>query len=135
MAWIRKQDILPGKMDKKKLSDAGMALVLIMLLAGLFSRNVLFYKIAIPVLLLNMIIPQIYYPFAWIWYSLSNFLAIFVSRMLLSVIYLVLVVPIGLFRKLTGNDNLNLRKFKKGQKSVMKLREYTFLPEDLPRPY
>jgi hypothetical protein len=135
MAWINKKDILPGKMDKKKLTDAGMALVLIMLLVGFFSRNVLFYKLAIPVLLLNMAVPQIYYPFAWIWYTLSNFIAIFISRILLSVIYLVLVVPTGTLRKLTGKDSLSLKKFKKGQESVMKQREYTFTPEDLTRPY
>ena len=135
MAWISKQEILPGKLSKKKLSDAGMALVLLILLTGFFTRNVLFYQLAVPVLLLNMAFPQIYYPFAWIWYGLSNIIGILVSRILLGVIYVILVVPVGLLRRMTGKDNLMLKAFKKDRASVMKRRDYTYTGEDLTHPY
>lgn len=135
MARISKKDILPGKMGRKKLSDAGMALVLILLLVGFFSKNALYYQVAIPVLLLNMAVPRIYFPFAWVWYSFSNLMGLGVSRILMTIIYVVLVIPIGVFRRITGKDGLGLGAFRKASVSVMKHRDHTFVPEDLERPY
>ena len=127
--------IFPGKLSKKQLTDAGMALVLILLLIGFFIRNPLFYKLAIPVLAINMIYPRIYYPFAILWFGLSNLLGSVVSRIILSVVYFIFVVPVGLIRRILGRDSLLLHKFKKDKKSVFRTRNYVFSPEDIKHPY
>ncbi len=129
------KDMIARKISKKQSGDAGSAFVLILLIIGFFTENTLFYKLAIPALLINMIEPRFYYPFGLFWYSLSNILGFFVSRILMTVIYTVLVVPVGLLRRLFGKDSLNLGKFKKERSSILKKRNYTFTSKDILNPY
>jgi hypothetical protein len=120
---------------KKQLIDSGMALVLIMLLIGFFSKNNIFYKISIPLLLINMILPKFFYPFAIVWYTITNILGGFVSKIILSLIYFILVFPVGLIRNLIGKDSLGLRNFKKNKSSSLKNRNKKFSFADLEKPY
>ena len=103
----------PKTISKKQASDTGMAIVLILLLIGLFTGNNLNYKIAIAVLVVNMVFPMIYYPFAVFWLGFSTLLGTIVSKIILSIVYIVLVVPIGLLRRILGKDTLYLKEFKK----------------------
>ena len=127
--------ILFTKISKKQAGDTGMAMVLILLLTGFFTQNNIYYKIAIPVLLINMIIPMFYYPFAIIWLGFSHLLGTIVSKIILTIIFFIFVVPVGLFRKLIGIDTLKLNKFKNGKESSMKIRNYKFSPSDIEKPY
>jgi hypothetical protein len=112
-----------------------MAIVLILLLLGLFTKNIIFYKIAIPVLVINMTVPMFYYFFAILWLGFSRLLGMIVSNILLTVIYVVMVIPVSLIRKIMGKDTLQLHEFKKGTNSVMKVRNYTFGPADIEKPF
>jgi len=112
-----------------------MAVVLILLLIGLFTDRVLFYQIGIPVLVVNMIIPKIFYPFAILWFGISGLLGDIVSRILLSVIYICIVIPVGFIRKLSGNDSLNLKKFNQSGESVMITRDHSYSASDLEKPF
>lgn len=123
------------KITKKQASDAGMALVLIFLLIGLFSQKVIFFKIAIPILIINMIVPMFFYIFAIAWFGISHLLGTIVSKILLTIIYTILVIPFGLFRRLIGKDSLLLNRFKKDNKSVFRTRNYTFSSHDIEKPY
>jgi hypothetical protein len=127
--------IFTTEISKEQAKDSGMALTLILLLLGFFLQNVIFYKIAIPILLINMIYPMFYYPFAIMWYGLSNLLGTIMSKVLLSLVFIILVIPIGLMRKLIGKDPLLLKKFKKSSKSVMKIRNQTYKVSDLEKPF
>ena len=99
--------------SKEQAKDSGMAIVLMLLVIGFFTQEVLFYKIAIPVLLVNMIVPIFYYPFAVFWFGLSNLLGTIVSKILLSIVFFSVVLPIALLRRMLGKDTLLLKKFKK----------------------
>jgi len=125
----------PKTISTKQASDTGMAAVLILLLIGLFTHNNLYYKTAIPVLVITMTFPMFYYPFAIIWLGFSTLLGTIVSKIILTIIYFMMVVPVGVFRRLLGKDALQLSKFKKGTKSVMQTRDYIFLSEDIEKPY
>lgn len=125
----------PRTISTKQAADTGMAAVLLLLLIGLFSHNNLYYKIAIPVLIMNMTFPMFYYPFAIIWLGLSQLLGTIVSKIILSIIYFILVIPVGVFRRLLGKDSLQLSQFKKGNTSVMQTRNHTFVREDIENPY
>ncbi|MFS4491339.1 SxtJ family membrane protein [Maribacter sp. 2308TA10-17] len=128
-------DYFPKTISEKQASDTGMAAVLILLLIGFFTKNVLFYKIAIPVLIINMTYPMIYYPLAVVWLGLTQLLGTFISKILLSIVYILLVIPVGIFRRLLGKDSLQLNEFKKGTNSAMKTRNYSFSSEDIEKPY
>jgi hypothetical protein len=123
------------KISKKEASDGGMAIVLILLLIGLFSGDDLYYKMAIPVLIINMIYPMFYKYFTIFWLGLSQLIGTVVSSIILTVVYLILVVPVGLIRRLLGKDSLQLRKYKKSRESVMKTRDYRFTSKDIMHPY
>ena len=112
-----------------------MAVVLIMLLIGLFTDRVIFYKLAIPILVINMIAPRFYYPFGIIWFGLSGLLGDIVSRILLTIVYFLVVFPVGIIRRLSGKDTLRLREFKRSADSVMMKRDHTYTKTDLEKPF
>lgn len=125
----------PTDISVKQNTDTGMAMVLILLLAGFFTGQVLLYKLAIPVLVVNMIYPKIFYPVAILWLGLSALLGTVMSAIILSVVYMVLVVPIGLFRRMIGKDALQLSKFNKTRDSVFSVRNHTYTAQDLENPF
>ena len=125
----------PKIISKKQASDTGMAFVLILLLVGLFTQNDLYYKIAIPVLIVNMAFPMFYYPFVVIWLGFSQLFGTVVSKIILAIVYFIIVIPVGIFRRLLGKDSLQLSQFKKSNKSAMKIRNNKFKSVDLEKPY
>lgn len=120
---------------KDQAKDSGMAIMLILMIIGLYTKNDLFYKIAFPVLLLNMIYPMFFYPFAIFWFGFANMLGTIMSKILLSVVFFVIVMPIALLRRLLGKDTLLLKEFKKSNESVMKTRNQTYVAADLEKPF
>ena len=128
-------EFFPTRITKDQAKDTGMAMVLICLIIGFFSGNDLWFKIAISVLVLNMIVPKIYCRVAVVWLGLSHLLGTVVSRILLSIIFFVLVLPVGLLRRLLAKDSLQLRKFGKGTDSVMMTRDHAYEPADIEKPY
>jgi hypothetical protein len=121
--------------SRKQCSDAGMAAVLIILLIGLFTGRVIFYQVGIPLLVINMIIPKFFYPFAILWFSLSGLIGDVLSRVILSCVYILIVIPVGFIRKLARKDPLNLRIFKRADHSVMIIRDHLFTSSDLEKPF
>ncbi len=122
-------------MSNVQCKDTGMAMTLIILILGLWLDTVLFFKIGFFLLLINMIYPKSYYPLAIIWYGLSNVLGSIMSKVLLSVVFFVIVFPIGTLRRILGKDSLKLKHFKKGTESVMKVREHEFTAGDMESPF
>ncbi len=92
--------------SNKQASDTGMAVVLILLLIAFFTKTTLYYKIAIPVLIVNMTYPKFFYPLAIVWLGFSELLGTIMSKIILTIVYVVLVVPVGLVRRLLGKDAL-----------------------------
>lgn len=129
------KSIIQKNISNKQASDSGMALVLILLIIGYFSDNLLFYYIAIPALVVNMIYPRFYHYFAILWFTFSNILGQIMSKIILTIIYILLVIPIGLIRQLAGIDNLKLSKFKKRKDSVFTNRDHSFTSKDIENPY
>ena len=129
------KDFFPKEISVKQSSDTGMAVVLILLLVGLFTQNDTYYKIAIPVLVVNMTFPKFFYPFAILWLGFSQILGTIVSKVILSIVFIVMIIPVGLMRRLLGKDTLKLFEFKKTNSSVMKSRDVYFTSEDIEKPY
>jgi len=120
---------------KDQARDSGMAIVLILLVIGLFTKDEIYYKIATGVLLMNMIFPMFYYPFAIFWFGLSGIMGSVVSKVLLFVIYLIIVLPVALWRRLLGKDTLLLKGFKRSSDSVMRSRNHVYEAADLEKPF
>jgi hypothetical protein len=124
-----------NKLTKDQCRDTGMAMVLIVLLLALAAKRDYVIFCAIGLLVLTMIAPRIFRPAAVIWFGLAHLLGMATSRVLLTIIFLVVVTPVGLVRRLLGADTLKLTSFKKGHESVMEQRNHTFSADDIVKPY
>ncbi|MES9994772.1 SxtJ family membrane protein [Desulfovibrio aminophilus] len=131
----QRHGIFSGRIDKGQAVDTGMALVLICLLLGLFRERAGWFWIAAGLLVLNMTIPTIFRPAARVWLGLAHLLGSVMSRVLLTLVFFLVVTPVGLLRQALGKDTLRLREFKKDDTSVFQTRNTTFEPADLERPY
>ena len=110
-------------------------MVLILLLVALAAKRNYVIYCAIGLLVLDMIRPQIFRPVAVIWFGLAELLGVVTSRVVLSIIFLVVITPVGLVRRLLGKDTLKLTSFKRGHESVMEERNHTFCADDIVKPY
>lgn len=135
MIKFLKEKVFPKSVSKKEASDTGMAMTLICLLLGYFTKNNTYYLAAIPTLVITMALPMFFYPFAIIWLGLTNLLGIVVSRVLLSVVYVLFLMPVGIIRRMMGKDSLNLNGFKKDKGSVMINRDIEFTVNDIKNPF
>jgi hypothetical protein len=124
-----------SSISASQVKDSGMAFVLILLIIGLIIENNIFFFIAAGSLLMNMIFPKFFFPFAFIWLGFSAILGSITSKIILLMIYLVVVLPVALVRKLMGKDTLLLRNFKKDKGSVLMTRNHLFQAEDLEKPF
>ncbi len=118
------------KMTDKQCNDAGLALVFIALLAAL-SGVAWALPTAAGLTLLLMISPRPFALWARAWFGLSHVLGTVVSKILLSVVFFAVVLPIGALRRAMGKDSMRLAQWKKGEGSVFRLREGKVGPGDL----
>lgn len=126
---------IPATISPEQAKDTGMAMVLICLLISIWNGRRQFVLAAILFLLINMIRPAIYKPLAKFWFGFSNLLGTIMSKVILTIIFIVLVVPVGLLRRLMGKDSLRLKEWKKGNNSVFRIRDHKFTSADMINPY
>ena len=115
--------------------DTGMAMVLICLLLGYFGKFPKFLPLSIALLLLTMAWPTAFRPLAGLWFGLSHLLSQVVSKIVLTLIFFLVVTPVGLIRRWLGSDSLQLGKWKKGSNSVFVERQGAIQERDLIHPY
>jgi hypothetical protein len=126
---------IPKNITRDQAKDTGMAMVLICLLIGYFGHKQSFIGAAMLLLLVDMTWPSLYRPVGRLWFGLSHVLGTVMSKVVLSILFFILVTPIGLVRRLLGSDALQLKQWKKDQSSVFKVRNHTFTAQDIQHPY
>ena len=129
------ESIIPREITIDQARDTGQAMALLCLIILIFFRQASFAGIALIVLLINMLRPQVYKPLAKWWFALSNLLSRIVPRILLGVLFYVMVTPVGLIRRVLGKDPLQLKKWKKGRESVLRERNHTLSAKDIINPF
>ncbi len=119
----------------KENTESGLALIVILLVASLFMHSTFLVELTIGLILLVMVIPAMFYPFSLIWLNLSHILGRIVACIILTLIFLLVVTPMALFRKMIGKDRLLLTQFKKATPSVFHERNHHYIKEDILHPY
>lgn len=127
--------VLKGDATREQAKDTGMALVLVFLLIWVFRRREGYIGVALIFQLVTMTAPQVFRPIAVVWFGMSHVMGAIASRVLLSLVFFVFVTPVGLWRRMMGADSLQLNSFGRGKESVMKVRNHTFVGQDLEQPY
>jgi hypothetical protein len=126
---------LKREITKDQSRDTGMAMVLLLLIVFASKKREGYLIAAMVLHVVNMIFPQVNRPVAVLWLGFSDLLGAVVSKILLSIVFFLIVVPIGILRRLGGKDSLKLRAFKASKDSSMVERNHTFTGGDLERPY
>jgi hypothetical protein len=115
--------------------DTCLALTFLLLLIWLFVKSAYLVYGAMLLLLIGMAAPVAMKPLAWIWFGFSHLLGQVMSRLLLGIVYLLLVLPIGLIRRLLGKDALRLKLWKQSDASCFVERAHAFTAGDLKEPF
>ena len=126
---------LPAAVSNKECADTAMAMTLISLLAILYTRSLGLLPLAIGLLLLGMVWPRAYSPLARLWLGISLLLGSVMSRVVLSIIFVVVVTPIGLVMRLFGHDPMRRKAWKKGTDSTFVTRDHLVEAKDLEHPF
>ena len=115
--------------------DSGLALVLICLLVFQAQKVQVCIPLAIVLLVIVMSYPRVFKPFARLWFGSSDLLGTIVSRVVLTVLFFLLVLPIGLVSRGMGKDSMQRKRWKQNRNSVFRTRDHLFTEKDLENPY
>lgn len=121
--------------NKKQITETGIVFALIAVLVNLYTTSEVWLFIAVGFLVLSLLMPAVLKPLAWLWFGLAKVLSWVSSRIVLFLVFWLIVVPAGLFRKMAGKDSLRLLQFKKGDESVFEQQDHTFSDKDLKHPF
>jgi len=115
--------------------DFGILLAIVAIIAGLiFHKTTLFFS-ALILLFITILSPDIWKKPSALWAHLAEMLGAIVNRVILTVLFIGLVTPIGLIRRLLGKDPMNLSQFKSKSTSAFKKSNKSFKNTDLINPY
>lgn len=119
------------KTSNEQAKEFGLIAVLVTSFLAFHFRDYNYIKIAFLLTLLTILLPRVFYPLSFCWFSLGRILGNISSYIILGGIYFVVVVPIGLIRRISGKDSLQLKQFKKNRYSAMTDRSHVFDDTDL----
>jgi hypothetical protein len=121
--------------NPKQVKDTGILLALVLMITGIWLQDFTWIYWASATLLLVIIFPVIFFPLALVWFGLASLLSLITSQILLTILFFLLVTPVGIIRRWMGKDTLKLQGFKKDQSSVFIQRNHRFVANDLLKPY
>lgn len=122
-----------SKKDQAK--DTGLALVLILLIIEYIKRPGWLVIAAMAALILAMTWPAVFRPLGKAWFGFSHFLGTIISKIILSIVFFLVVTPVGFIRKAFGVDPMKTGLWKKGDASVLIERNHHYVKEDIEKPY
>lgn len=114
-----------------------VVLLIISLIIYLYSNSIYIYfaSSAGILLLLTLIAPKLLLPFQKVWMGLAVILNFIMTRIILSLLYYLILTPLGLILKLTGKDFME-RTLSKNKSSYWNIREDNkYLPEHTERQF
>ena len=122
-------------MNTKRILNGGLAYLLLLLILYLVFDKPWILYVALALVVVLMVSPKIFQPFSWVWYTLTELLGTLVSRILLSLIFYLVVTPVGMLRRLLGIDSLLLKQFNKSSESVFIQQNRAYTAKNLEKPY
>lgn len=137
--------IIVPKVNQSQMKDSGMAFALICFFLGILLHNNTWFLAGIGLQLINMVNSKFFHYPAIFWFSLANLLGFITSKILLTLIFCLVILPIGSVRRLFAKtkkdpdnnklDSLRLLQWKKSANSVFKTRDHIYTKKDIINPY
>jgi len=122
------------RLQKTKNIEFGMLVTFALLIITLWKKND-WYLYAIVTLAVAMLVPVLYTPFAWLWFRMSKLLEQATSNLIVFLIFFIVITPVGIIRRLTGKDTLQLKRFHKDKQSVFEEKERCFRRKDMEKQF
>ena len=110
------EEIKNIKSEKSDLRKFGIAIgTIFLIVAGFFfwkenESFQLFLTIGITLFAVGIVIPVILKPVYWVWMVFATVLGWFMTRVILSLLFYVILTPIGLIARLFGKQFLDLKQ-------------------------
>ena len=116
------------QLSRVQLVETALVAVLLCVVMGLVHENTSWFVAAAGIAGVGLLVPRLIYPVAVIWFSLGNILSLVASPLLLTLVFLLIITPIGTVGRWLGHDPLQL---KKTTESTFRGRNHTFSAADL----
>lgn len=120
-----------AKATRRQTVEFGQVTILVSLFLALYTGGAHYIPAAFILTLLTIVVPRIFYPCAVVWFGLSGVLGKISSVVLMSLVFIIIVLPAGLVMKWRGIDPLRIKAFKRGRGSVLTGRNHVYVKEDL----
>lgn len=120
-------------MTDKWIKDTGLVLALMFLVAGL-TYGKKFLVISMLFVLVSMLVPKALYPLAFAWFKFAGALNLVVPKIFFSVIFFMIILPIGILCRVTKGDMLLIAGWREAKTSFVE-RNNTFSKKDIETPY
>jgi len=123
-------------LSQKQAQETGIAVSLIFFLIAYLKSSYQLLPVGIILLGISLFWPYGFrLLFAPVWFLLTKIVGPFFSYALLIVCFFCIITPIGLLRRMSGTDPLQIKKWKKGHASILKVREQTIQAKDIEKPF
>ena len=109
------EEIKNIKSEKSDLRKFGIIVgIVLLIIAGFFFLKEkesfqLFFAIGIVLFVTGIVIPFTLKPIYWVWMTFATILGWFMTRVILSLLFYVILTPIGLIARSIGKQFLNLK--------------------------
>ncbi len=137
--------IIATNITPSQMKDSGMAFALVCFLVGMLTHSNIWLLSGVGLQLINMVNSKFFHYPAIFWFSLANLLGFVTSKILLTLIFIFVILPMGSIRGLMAKskknrsagklDTLRLLQWKNSKNSVFKTRNYIFTKKDISNPY
>ncbi len=127
---------LNRKLSTGQIYGSGLALILICLLIYIFADKTLFLYFSVAFTILLMVLPAPFKYFGFVWFAIGDLLGFVVSKIILSLVFVSLVIPMSLVKKRKIRKNMHLSFFKDENKdSFFKNRTHKYTNHDFEKPF
>ena len=82
-----------------------------------------------------MVWPSLFKPFARLWLSFANIISNLGSKVALTIVFMLVVVPIAIIRRLMGVDAMRAGDWKNGELTAFLVCNQIYTKKDLNSPY
>jgi hypothetical protein len=123
------------QITSEQAKDMGLVIVLLLTLCFLHSGNRLFVQLALVAVAVALIIPAVFKPVACLWYSFSELLGTVMSRVVLTLVFFLVITPMGILKRLFSRKRMLTEEWKKGRETVFTFRDKVFSGNDISKPF
>lgn len=97
------------KLDEKWVRDTGLVFALLFLFMGRTGNGYFLAGSAVSIALM-LFAPKALWPLAWGWLKVAEILGFLMNRVFFGLVFFVVVVPVGLLRRIIKGDARDLEK-------------------------